>query len=79
MPILITFLLAVLPLQDEGVSIYEAKFFAEKELKGIPGVKRLSIGGIGEKRHIIVQVDSPETGDKVREKIGELTPRESDR
>jgi hypothetical protein len=46
---------------------------------GSPGLTRLSIGGIGEKRHIIVQVDSPETGDKVREKIGELTPRESDR
>ncbi len=62
--------LMFLPVQEEDVSIWEAKFKHEKAVMKIPGVKRLSIGGIGEKRHIIVTVDSGETAEKVNEFTG---------
>jgi hypothetical protein len=64
-----TFALAALlslPVQEEGVSIWEAKFRHEKALLKISGVKRLSIGGIGENMNIIVTVDSWKAGQTVK-------------
>ncbi len=62
--------LLFLPVQEENVSIWEAKFNHEKALKKIPGVKRLSIGGIGENMQIIVSVDCWTTGERVKKITG---------
>ncbi len=56
--------------QDEDISIWEAKFRHEKTLLKVPGVKRLSIGGIGEKMNLIVTVDSWKAGETVKKMTG---------
>jgi len=56
--------------QDEKLSIWEAKYKHEKSLLAIPGVKRISIGGIGDQYHLVVSVDTEETGKKVLHMTG---------
>ena len=55
-------------MQQEKVSVWEAKYLHEKELLAISGVKRVSVGGIGEKYHIVVSVDSALAGKLVMKK-----------
>jgi hypothetical protein len=52
-------------MQEEKISVWEAKFKYEKWLLSIPGVKRISIAGVGEKFHIVVSVNCSATGEKI--------------